>query len=232
MAKDRAEATREFVETYQERLIADGFISQCNEMVTVERADGSRYENIRALVAKEVLISEDKIPIAPNDVILRQLPSGLVERLIVSDPGFHAKSSGAPAHYQVKYHREGQAQPSTPGHVFHVSGNNARLNFHSMDNSANYIDRQTSNLSLVGEELTRLRETLLKHATDAEHYAAIGAIASAKLSAKKGDASAVASALAAIGNAGKWVLDGAKEIGVGVAAKVIEDYVGLPPGSA
>src|ERR1700682_1669187 len=55
--------------------------SKCNEKVTVERHDNTRYENVPALVSKEMIFIPDaKIPIEPNDAILRQLPSGIVER--------------------------------------------------------------------------------------------------------------------------------------------------------
>ena len=47
-------------------------LSQCNEKVTVERHDNSRYENVPALVSSAmILIPDAKIPIEPNDAILR-----------------------------------------------------------------------------------------------------------------------------------------------------------------
>ncbi len=200
-------------------------------MVTVERADGSRYQNVQALVSTEILIFDERIPVEPDDVILRQLPSGLVERLVVSDPVFHGATRGMPAHYQIKYRRDGQGRPGTPGPVFQFTGNHSRISLYSTDNSTNYAT-YTSNLNTVSEELTKLREALLKQATDAEHFVAIGAVASAELGAKKGDGPAVASAFANMGTAGKWVLSVAKEIGVGVAVATVERYVGLPTGGA
>ena len=47
-------------------------VGQCNEKVTIERQDNSRYEDVPALVSKSmILIPDAKIPIEPNDAILR-----------------------------------------------------------------------------------------------------------------------------------------------------------------
>src|ERR1700728_3803325 len=83
--------------------------SQCNERVTVEHSDGSRQENVPARVGNDLIVIPDAtLPLAPDDVILRELPSGLVERLVVTNPGFQAKFHVIPAHYQANYRREGQ----------------------------------------------------------------------------------------------------------------------------
>ena len=96
------------------------FESQCNEKITIERPDGSRDENVQSLVTDGmVLVPNANLPLAPGDAMLRQLPSGLVQRLIVTDPGFYAQIHGMPAHYQVKYRIDGQQPSGTPGHVIH-----------------------------------------------------------------------------------------------------------------
>ena len=86
-------------------------LGRCNEKVTVERHDNSRYENVPALVSKGmILIPDAKIPIEPNDAILRELPSGIVERLVVTEPGFYAANHGTDAHYQVNIIEKGKSQ--------------------------------------------------------------------------------------------------------------------------
>src|SRR5260370_8637966 len=106
--------------------------SQCNEKVTVERQDGARHENVPALVTNDmILVPDSAVPIAPNDVILRELPGSLGERLVVTEPGFHAKFHAIPAHYQVNYRHEGQEPAGRPAYLLHVSGENARLNITS-----------------------------------------------------------------------------------------------------
>ena len=116
------------------------FLGQCNERVTIERQDSSRHEGVRALVSGEmILIPDAKVPIESNDAILRQLPSGLVERLIVTDPNFYTQHHGIPAHYQIKYRREGQKPAENPGYNFHLSGDNSRVNINSLDKSTNTV---------------------------------------------------------------------------------------------
>lgn len=206
--------------------------SQCNEVVTVERQSGSRQENVQALVTdKMIMIPDASVAIAPDDVVLRKLPSGLVERLVVTDPGFKAAFHALPAHYQVRYRREGQDREGKPGYVVHVAGDNARVNIGSTDNSINTVNSigcSADNLQQLAEELATLRTHLLKDALDADRSVAVGAIASAEIAAKEGDSSKVAMALSALGKAGLWVLGVAKEIGVSLAAEVLKRSV-LPP---
>jgi len=201
-------------------------LGQCNEKVTIERQDSSRYENVPALVSKAmILIPDAKIPLEPNDAILRELPSGVVEKLVVTEPGFYATTHGIPAHYQVKYRREGQKPAGSPGYHIHLSGDNSRVNINSIDNSANTISKQSVDFSALAAELTQLRKVLLERAQSPEHYTAIGAIASAETATKSGDASKVKRALSAVGTAGGWVLETAKEIGVSVVAELLKAQI-------
>ncbi len=196
---------------------------RCNEKVTVERHDNSRYENVPALVSRGmILIPDANIPIEPDDAILRQLPSGIVERLVVTDPGFYAAVHGIPAHYQVKYRREGQKPAGTPGYHIHLSGDNSRVNINSIDSSANTISKQSFDFTELAAELAQLRKVLLERAQSPEHYAAIGAIASAETETRSGDASRVKRALSALGTAGRWVFDTSREIGVSLVAELLK----------
>jgi hypothetical protein len=201
-------------------------LSQCNEKVTVERRDGSRYENVPALVTKGmILIPDTKIPIEPDDAILRELPSGIVERLVVTEPGFYAAHHGIAAHYQIKYQREGQQPAGSPGYNIHVSGDNSRVNINSIDNSTNTISNQLLDLTALATELAALRKALLDRAQSPEHYTAIGAIAAAETETKSGDASKVKRALSALGTAGLWALETSKEIGVSLAAELLKEQI-------
>ncbi len=174
------------------------------------------------------MIPDTSVEIAPDDVILRNLPSGLVERLVVTDPGFKAKFHALPAHYQVQYRREGQHREGKLGYVVHVAGDNARVNIGSTDNSINTVNSigcNADSLEQLAKELAILRTQLLKDALDADRSVVVGAIASAEIAAKEGDSSKVATALSALGKGGLWVLDVAKEIGVSLAAEVLKRFV-------
>jgi hypothetical protein len=201
---------------------------RCNEQITLEHKDGSRRENVPSLVTGEiVLVADESVPISPGDAILRQLPSGLVERLIVADPGFHARSRTTGAHYQIRYRREDQQPANSPGHVFNVTGPNARVNVNSIDNSSNLISYVSQNMEALSGEFTRLRDALVSKAQTAEEYAAIGTVAQAELAAKGGDPSKIDKALSALGAAGKWVFDTAKDIGVEIAAETLKKSLGF-----
>ncbi len=203
-------------------------LRQCNEKITIERQDGTRHEDVPALVTgKMVLVPNEKLPITAGDALLRKLPSGIVERLVVTDPGFHAKIHALPSHYQVKYRKDGTQSDGTPGYTIHVSGKNSRVNIGSVDNSINTVNYVQQNMNGLAEELTRLREALLLKAQRPEHYAAIGAVASAEIAATEGDASKVSHALSALGEAGKWALGVAMDIGVEVAAGALTKSMGL-----
>lgn len=206
------------------------FASKCNEKITLERTDGTRYEDVRVLVTeKMVLVPDASIPISNDDVILRPLPSGIVERLVVTSPGFFAQSVGFPPHYQVRYRHEGKRKEGSPGYVIHAS-NNSHVNINAIDNSINNANSGNHDLALLASELATLRDALVKTANSPEHYVAIGSISSAELAAKSGSKSNVSKALSALGDSGKWVLGAAKEIGVSLASEAIKSYVGLPPG--
>jgi hypothetical protein len=86
-----------------------------------------------------VLIQDTNADVRTGDEIRRQLPNGKQEVFTVDDPTFY---SGGPfgAHYQVKVSRPKVFDKHTGGHYsVNVSGNNARVNIHSSDNSVNVV---------------------------------------------------------------------------------------------
>lgn len=87
----------------------------CTDIVVLERQDGTRIENIKASVQPEMIfIPDGKLPIEPGDLILRALPSGVVERLTITEPGFYAQQLGMSAHYQARYERNARATVRAP----------------------------------------------------------------------------------------------------------------------
>ena len=151
-------------------------------------------------------------------------------RLVVINPGFHAKFHGIPAYYQASYRREGQAQSGQPGYVIHMAGPNARVNINSTDSSTNVVNYQPQELVQLAHEFVTLREELVKLAHNAEDFVAIGVVSQAEIAAKAGDSSKLGNVLSTLGAGGRWVLDVAKEIGVKLVAEVLKSHLGLPPG--
>ena len=100
-------------------------------------------------------------------------------------------------------------------------------NAYAHDMTFNQIWNQTRgniDLKVLSNELKALREELQKSAKSAEEFAEIGIIASAEIEAQKGDGPHTLSALA---KAGKWALNVAEKIGIGVATAAIKTACGL-----
>jgi hypothetical protein len=118
----------------------------------------------------------------------------------------------------------------TGGQANIASGDHAYVNIKSVDNSINPITYRSDEMPMLADELSKLRSALLLQARDPEHYAAIGALASAEIAAKEGKASSIANALSALGTGARWALGVAKDIGVPLATAALKPYIGLPPG--
>lgn len=100
-------------------------------------------------------------------------------------------------------------------------------NAHAHDITFNQIwqkNKGNLELSILGSELERLRSTLQHSANTAEHFSEVGAIATAEIEAKKGNGP---KALEALSKAGRWSLDVAEKIGVGVAIAAIKTALGF-----
>ena len=111
-----------------------------------------------------------------------------------------------------------------------AGGNNARVNNQSTDSSVNSVVYQAEDMAKLADEFSKLRSALLSRARDAEHYAAVGVVASAEIAAKEGKSSKIDQALSVLGSGGKWVFSVARDIGVHLAAAALKPYLGLPPG--
>ncbi len=199
--------------------------------IDVVAPDGQVRSHVKGYYNGELFIIDDMtVDVRPGDEIRRLLPNGREETFVVGDPKFYNDGPFV-SHYQVSITPRGVFDRHTGGnYTINLSGSNARVNIGSTDNSVNDVYITNENFSALSCELQRLRQALAPKAQEPEHCVAIGALASAELAAKEGNASNVRKALSGIGSAGRWVLDGAKEIGVQIAAEVVKRHLGLPPG--
>jgi hypothetical protein len=93
-----------------------------------------------AILPENIVVFDVKIPINVGDEVRRKLPSGQDEVFEVTDPTFFKEFHGTKAHYQIKYRRKGTFKHGQGGnYTFHVSGNNARVNVESRDQSTNVV---------------------------------------------------------------------------------------------
>jgi len=78
------------------------------DKIKIIKKTGEEIENIQAGVqSKMILLSDVSVPVEVGDIICRELPSGIQERFLVTDPGYTSGAGPIKPHYQIKYEREG-----------------------------------------------------------------------------------------------------------------------------
>jgi hypothetical protein len=197
--------------------------TMCNEDAVIHHHRNNTVSRAKALFqSKLIFIADERVPIEISDVIERTLPSGLMERYVVTDPGFYARMHGIPGHYQIKYRREGVEGSASGRHTIHLNGPNARVNIRSTDNSSNHVSLAAAAGDDLLSDLRSLRKELVNRAGDnPEGYIAIGKVAEAESAAQLGDDVKANQILSGLGNAARWVLDVAKDVGAKIAAELI-----------
>ena len=108
----------------------------------------------------QFVIDDMSVDVRAGDEIRRMLPNGREEAFFVEDPKFY--DGGFGKHDQVKISRRGTFDAKTGGnyHV-HVSGNNARVNIASTDNSTNTVTETTT--------FTDMRKVISDGVSDSNH---------------------------------------------------------------
>ena len=101
--------------------------------------------------AEQVTVFDEKLLVFSNDEIRRTIPSGAEEVFTVVDPRFYGKMAGIPAHFQIKVRRKGTFPRHEGGYYnISVSGENARVNLGSTDNSSNVVTNSGVFADLIG----------------------------------------------------------------------------------
>lgn len=115
------------------------------DRLTIVKQDGQVITNVRASVqGKTVFISDEKVPLEEGDKLYRELPSGLSETFVVEDRGFFNSSIGM-SHYEAKVRKEGNIDKKVLDrivNVYNVTGQNAKVNINSVDNSTNTVSSE------------------------------------------------------------------------------------------
>jgi hypothetical protein len=137
------------------------FQSLLTDSVVLLKKNGITFNEIKASVQKnKIFIHRSDLLIEPGDLIQRKMSNGGEEIFEVIDPGFHEKFHGIPAGYQMDVRKLGlpEAEKAVQSITYNISGNNARINQNSVDNSINIIQ---SNQELQ-EHLQALRDEILR----------------------------------------------------------------------
>ncbi len=100
------------------------FERMLNDIVSLIKSDGQRFDNVKALVdSKIIFISDSTLLIEEGDKITRELPNGLTETYIVLDRGYYSAHFGMAAHYQVKVEKETARNANSLTQVLETGGN-------------------------------------------------------------------------------------------------------------
>lgn len=137
--------------------------------------------------------------------------------------------SSSPAGAYTHDMRTRIVQEVTMGDKYITSGQVGAVgpNAHAHDLNFTQIWKQTSSeidLAALSQQLSRLREHLRTEAHQPEQDVAVAAVANAEVAAKNGDGPKTMEWLS---KAGKWALDAATKIGVGVATAALKAALGV-----
>lgn len=113
------------------------------ETMTVVAPDGLiRWKGPGYFSGTKVIVDDVSADVQIGDEVRRRLPNGNDDTWMVEDTRYF-DTGGFPAHYQVHLKRKGTFAPGTGGYLISVTGNNARVNIHSTDNSVNSVVSHT-----------------------------------------------------------------------------------------
>lgn len=147
----------------------DMFNHLLTDTVSIVKKNGETHHGIKAAINKDFIhINYETVEINKGDKIRLNLPNRPVQIFVVDDPGFQSKKGWVTAYYKIKYIKEENIPPVPVHNTFHVSGNNAKVNFNSTDNSTNIVNNSSSEIfdnliTLVKEQIEegKDRESLI-----------------------------------------------------------------------
>jgi hypothetical protein len=130
------------------------------DKVDLKKLNGSGADGIVATVAGSdlIVIKSNKYIIDVGDLLTRKLSNGAEETYQVVDPKYYETTPGSSGpHYQLKVKKLGvpEARAAFQHIVYNVTGNNARVNVDSVDNSTNI-----ANVHAAGEQIGVLRKEI------------------------------------------------------------------------
>jgi len=135
------------------------------DSISLIKNDGRRVNNIKCSVqTNTIFLNVIDIPIEPKDIVIRKMSNGAEETFLVIDPNFFESIHGIKAHYQMTVKKLGlpEAKEAIQNITYNISGNNARVNNHSTDNSVNTVTYDSG----VEEHINMLRSEINRTITN------------------------------------------------------------------
>lgn len=138
-----------------------------NETVTVIHTDGTRHENVRALVQKnKIFIADATLPLSVGDLIERNLPSGQLDIFRSTNVHLWTGMGSFSSYFEINYEREGAGRhhprPATVN-VNVTDSPQTHINLNSTDQSTSTIDAQGGD---IFAQMRELIEERLSHSDD------------------------------------------------------------------
>ena len=129
------------------------FSMMAKDTINIIKNNGDKFENIKSTVTPSEIIIKSDILIETGDLIQRKMSNGGFETYQVIDPCFYEAHFSIPAHYQIKYKKLGipEAKQAIQQITYNITGNNARINQNSVDNSTNTINNNEQISSFINE---------------------------------------------------------------------------------
>ena len=146
------------------------FSDMMNDQLVLKKQNAENIEGIKACVTPNCILTErHDLQIESGDLLVRKLPNGLEDIFKVIDPGFYQGMSGISSGYKVTYKKLGtpEAESEIKNITYNFSGDNARVNNSSVDNSTNIINSGTE----VSEHIELLRSEVNRLVKDAQEKA-------------------------------------------------------------
>jgi hypothetical protein len=113
------------------------------DSIIVRKQNGDLLEGLKASVQRDkIFLERSDVLIEPRDLIERRTSNCAVETFEVIDPGFYEAFHGIKAHYQMSVRKLGlpEAKQRVESITYNITGHNARINNHSVDQSTNTVN--------------------------------------------------------------------------------------------
>lgn len=107
--------------------------------ISLVKRDGTQIDSIKAQVGSgKITVWEASLPFEDGDTLLRKLTNGYTERYTILDTGFRKGIEGIPDRFYMTVRKGTLIANDQVGQViYNITGENARVNLHSVDASVN-----------------------------------------------------------------------------------------------
>jgi len=158
-----------------------GITALMRDKVSIQKKNGQLLSGIAAAVTGDTIVTQGAdVLIEPGDLVLRKMSNGGEETFEVIDPGFHEGLDSIPPGYVMRVRKLGlpEAKAAMQNITYNVTGPNARVNHHSVDNSSNTVNYNSEAAELIAALRVEIGRLALPEAEKAGALDVVDAIES------------------------------------------------------